>query len=222
MFRDAVSFNQDISDWSFGYDLSMAFMFYKAKSFNQDLKKWNFQKVRNFDNMFFGASSFNQNVGSWELKPLSRIRTMLDSSGLDCDNYTATLFAWSRSEINPLEKNITLNVGGLQYGTRALVARELLVKSAGWTIIGDRPSSADCGLLLPPTGLSFYPNPTKGRLYFPDLYGASYHVFDVSGKLFLEGKITSASLSIEELSSGMYFIKIITPDLSFTQKVWKY
>jgi surface protein len=47
MFRDASSFNQDLSGWDVSKVMDMSCMFRDATSFNQDLSGWDVSKVTN-------------------------------------------------------------------------------------------------------------------------------------------------------------------------------
>ena len=45
VFKDAASFNADISDWDVSEATDMSQMFEGAKTFNQDIGKWDVSKV---------------------------------------------------------------------------------------------------------------------------------------------------------------------------------
>jgi hypothetical protein len=72
-----------------------------------------------------------------------------------------------------------------------------------------------------------YPNPAKHELHIrllQTLSGTTYEIYDITGKLQLKGKIqqqnNESSVSINELSSGVYFIKL--QDNSGKQSVQKF
>jgi gliding motility-associated-like protein len=69
---------------------------------------------------------------------------MLDNMGMDCNNYSATLNAWSANPATPTGR--TLGATGRQYGTNAVAARTNLTTTKGWTITGDTPSGTVCGV----------------------------------------------------------------------------
>ena len=59
MFREASSFNSDISLWNVSSVKDMSSMFKQAIIYNEDLGAWNVSAVTNMDNMFHTASAFN-------------------------------------------------------------------------------------------------------------------------------------------------------------------
>jgi surface protein len=65
MFRDASSFNSNISNWNVSSVTDMGYMFYVASSFNSDISRWGIISVTDMRYMFEGASSFNQNLCPW-------------------------------------------------------------------------------------------------------------------------------------------------------------
>ncbi|GAB5409177.1 MAG: hypothetical protein BalsKO_15420 [Balneolaceae bacterium] len=67
LFKNATTFNEDISTWDMGTVTRLDSMFYGAVAFNQDITKWDVEGVNYFSNMFSGASSFNQSIGSWDI-----------------------------------------------------------------------------------------------------------------------------------------------------------
>ena len=75
MFRDAIEFNQDISEWNIqpqqqaNRPTRMTGMFLGAKKFNQDISNWNVSRVKNMSQLFKNAESFNQNISNWEREP---------------------------------------------------------------------------------------------------------------------------------------------------------
>ncbi|WP_281991669.1 BspA family leucine-rich repeat surface protein, partial [Aquimarina aggregata] len=55
MFREAINFNSDISNWDVSNVTNMNSMFLDATSFNQDIGNWDVSNVTNMDFMFFEA-----------------------------------------------------------------------------------------------------------------------------------------------------------------------
>jgi gliding motility-associated-like protein len=135
LFFNAPSFNQDISSWNTANVTNMADMFRQASSFNQDISTWNISNVTNMSNMFNSATDFNQDLGSWSLNPTVNLSNMLDNSGVDCNNYSATLIGWEANLLTP--NNRTLGALGMEYGPSAVTARNNLISLKSWTISGD-------------------------------------------------------------------------------------
>ena len=65
MFKEASSFNSDLSNWDVSGATTMYGMFGEASSFNGDLSAWDVSGVADMDLMFDGARSFEQNLGNW-------------------------------------------------------------------------------------------------------------------------------------------------------------
>ncbi|WP_416867652.1 MAG: FG-GAP-like repeat-containing protein [Imperialibacter sp.] len=140
MFKDATSFNQDLSSWDVSGVADMFFMFNNAASFNQDLSLWNVASVTSMANMFTDASSFNQSLGAWDISNVTAMNGMLDNSGLSVANYDNTLIGWAAL---PIANIIDLGASGLIYCSAAS-ARASLISGYTWTFTGD---SQNC----PPT-----------------------------------------------------------------------
>lgn len=68
MFWNAISFNQDISNWNTSEVTNMNNTFNGASKFNQNIGDWNVNKVNNMEQMFMNASKFNQNLHNWTPK----------------------------------------------------------------------------------------------------------------------------------------------------------
>jgi surface protein len=137
MFNGASSFNQDLSSWDVSNVTGMGSMFYYATSFNQDISNWDVSNVFYFGGMFSGASSFNQDISSWNLNNVFNVTNMFDDSGIDCENYSATLVGWSNNPNTP--NNLVLGALNMKYTTTVQSARNNLITNKGWTIEGDAP-----------------------------------------------------------------------------------
>ena len=121
---------------------NMADMFRNACSFNQDIGNWDVSQATNMADMFHNACSFNQDLGNWEFGESAHLLGMLDNSGLDCDNYSASLIGWAANPATPSGRS--LGATALQYGNNAVAARDSLINIHGWTITGDSASGVDC------------------------------------------------------------------------------
>ncbi|MEQ1798033.1 MAG: BspA family leucine-rich repeat surface protein, partial [Lacibacter sp.] len=135
--------------------INMSGMFASASSFdnggNNSIDSWNTAAVTDMTFMLSQASVFNQSIGSWTFNPGVDLNNMLDNSGMDCNNYSATLIGWSANPSTPDNRN--LGAAGMEYGTNAVTARTNLTGAKGWTITGDAPSGSSCSVILPVTWL---------------------------------------------------------------------
>ena len=103
MFRDAETFDGDLSGWDVSGVTTMEFMFYNAGSFNQDLSSWNTANVTDTSFMFGNAGSFNQDLPSWNTASVTDMRYMFDGaaafegdiSGWDVSSVTDMSFMFS-------------------------------------------------------------------------------------------------------------------------------
>jgi hypothetical protein len=87
--------------------------------------------------MFYLATSFNQNIGSWNLNANVDLTSLLQSSGMDCSNYSFTLVGWNANPSCPTGRSF--GAVGRTYGSNATAARANLVLATGsggkgWTI----------------------------------------------------------------------------------------
>ncbi len=155
MFIDAYAFNQNIGNWNTAAVTTMERMFDFATTFNQNIGGWNTAAVTDLRGMFADAGNFNQNIGAWVLNSAVSMSNMFNNSGLDCNNYSATLVGWSANPSTPNGR--TLGAIGRQYGTDAVAARTNLTAAKGWTITGDIPIVGVCSPVTVPTITSFTP-----------------------------------------------------------------
>ena len=66
MFRETVTFNQDISGWDVSNVENMSFMFSNADAFNGDISGWDVSSVTDMTSMFYSALAFNQDLGAFD------------------------------------------------------------------------------------------------------------------------------------------------------------
>lgn len=78
-------------------------------------------------------------------------------------------------------------------------------------------ASSECGTVsnedFEKTNIKLYPNPTTGKIYIEtDEILNTYEVYNIVGQRLLRGTFISneASISLENMSSGTYFIKLQT------------
>ncbi len=165
MFRDATSFDQPLDSWIVSGVSNMSSMFLGTSSFNQSLASWNVSGVMNMTSMFRNATNFNQPLDAWNISSVTNMANMLNSAGLDCINYDATLIGWEAQGVT----GITLGADGLNYDD-ALAARNSLTTTYSWTISGDT-YSVGCSV-LPIELLSFEVN-LKGHIVYLNWQTAS-------------------------------------------------
>lgn len=79
--------------------------------------------------------------------------------------------------------------------------------------------------VIEPSKALIYPNPTKGllRMKLPSKHEATYQVYDLSGRLLLEGEIefpqnSTLTFPLEWLN-GVYVIRIVQGDETFIEKI---
>ena len=144
MFLSAPAFNQPIGTWNTANVMAMESMFQGATLFNQAIGGWNVANVVDMSSMFFSAKAFNQPIGDWTFSADVNLGSMLNDSGLDCTNYSASLIGWSNNALTPND----LELGAFQrpYGTNAVAARTNLISNKGWIISNDEASGTNCAL----------------------------------------------------------------------------
>ncbi|MEM6830075.1 MAG: T9SS type A sorting domain-containing protein, partial [Bacteroidota bacterium] len=185
--------------------------------------EWAFA-VSNRDRPRFAYASFNQDLGEWELNTTVTMSNMLRNSGMDCENYSSTLIGWS--ENNPNVTGRSLGAEGLQYGTNAEAARDVLVNERGWTITGDSPSGTDCSvsstarisntedIATPASDTSFdlvlriFPNPAKQNITIESGEKQTIELIGLDGRTLLERKLQPGitTLDLTDYPSGVYLI----------------
>lgn len=69
--------------------------------------------------------------------------------------------------------------------------------------------------------ITLYPNPAQDQVHIQGAIEGSYEIFDNSGVIYLQGEITKEDQSIftNELSTGIYFIKITDQGYSAVKKI---
>ena len=73
---------------------------------------------------------------------------------------------------------------------------------------GDAPMSVQDQILQ---YISLYPNPTNGELYIASkesLDGSTITIYDISGRLIKSDKLSSNTVNVSSLSSGVYFLNL--------------
>jgi surface protein len=216
MFCNATSFNQPIGNWNVSNVTNMAGMFYGATSFNQPIGTWNVSNVTAMDSMFYGATSLNQPIGTWNVSKVNTMNNMFTGALLSTANYDALLIGWATisPNENPLKPNVVFSGGNSKY-CNGVIARASIISTYGWTIT-DGGQDANCVLdteEFETNSLKLYPNPVVSVLNIKtdnNLINQSYNIIDGLGRVVLNGKLNEvdSTINVEELSKGIYYLKV--------------
>ena len=94
MFRDAASFNGNITKWDTSSVRNMANMFRDAASFNGNITKWDTSSVRNMANMFRDAASFDQPL-DWDTSSVTDMGAMFSGAA----SFNGNITKWDTSSV---------------------------------------------------------------------------------------------------------------------------
>lgn len=218
MFHACELFNQPLNNWNTSNVTRMDHVFHYCTTFNQDLSNWKTSKVTHFDLLFGGANLFNQNLGDWDLSSVINGMQMLGGTNLDCNNWDKTLFGWANNPNSP--SNFILgSVTTTTYShPLAVTARNTLLNIKGWSFSGDvYDPSCESVLSTSETILkskiSIYPNPATDFIYLKNSnQSLDYSIFELSGKIVLQGSLNNNEINIKNLSKGNYILQVKTKD----------
>ena len=98
MFRYATSFTSDLSSWNVSNVTDMSAMFAEATSFTSDLSSWNVSNVTNMHLMFYLASSFTSDLSSWNVSNVTDIHSMFR----DATSFNSDLSSWNVSNVTDI------------------------------------------------------------------------------------------------------------------------
>ena len=98
MFRNATSFNADISSWDVSRVIDMGSMFEGAASFNQDISSWDVSRVIDMGSMFEGAASFNQDISSWDVSRVIDMGSMFEGAA----SFNQDISSWDVSRVTDM------------------------------------------------------------------------------------------------------------------------
>src|SRR5690606_5584237 len=130
---NAKSITKGVAHWDVSQVDNMYALFSGATAFNDDLSGWNVSNVTNMAWMFRDATAFDQNLGEWNISDVTQMDLMLDNAGLSVNNYDATLDGWAGQAV---VNGVTLGAANLEYCAAAF-ARQQLINTYGWNIVGD-------------------------------------------------------------------------------------
>jgi surface protein len=61
MFKECITFNEDISGWDMADVHTIIEMFYNCENFDKDISGWNLESVEEFQGVFFKCLKLTQN-----------------------------------------------------------------------------------------------------------------------------------------------------------------
>ncbi|MGU3375911.1 BspA family leucine-rich repeat surface protein [Chryseobacterium sp. M5A1_1a] len=227
MFHLLPNFNQSLKSWDTSNVTDMGHMFHLAAEFNQPLDLWNVSKVTDMNTMFAEAFKFNQTLKNWNLNSLFSANGMIRSTGIDCFNYSTTLYGWAQNPNTPNYINL-VSVSPLTYSgdPYTVNARNTLLNSKNWVFTGD--SLVECDRLATQESSlnyhqpSIFPNPVDEVIQFKNLPNAkSYIILDASGRIVLKDMIPKDFISVQSLPKGHYVLQVITKNKNYTLKFIK-
>ena len=131
MFRNASSFNIDLSSWNIGKVTTVQNMFYEASSFNQDLSPWSVDTVTTMRGMFYKATSYNHTLcGDAWLESTADQTNMFLGAGLK----TTEGLAWSTQSQGAYwtRSGATNNIANLVAGCSSSSACSFALSSTGF------------------------------------------------------------------------------------------
>jgi len=132
IFKNATSFNQDISLWDVSSVTNMNRMFEGSTSFNQPLNSWNVSSVTNMGNIFKNATSFNQDISGWDVSSVTEMSGFMgEKTTADYSYYDDLLNAWS---LLTLQNDVTWGMGTIEYTDAGETARQDIIDNYSWTI----------------------------------------------------------------------------------------
>jgi len=142
---------------------------------------------------------------------------------LSVNNYDALLIGWSTiaPNENPLEPNVVFS-GGNSYYCNGYAARTSILNTYNWTIT-DLGLAINCSDLatevFDTSKVSLYPNPVVSILNINanyNLINQHYTIIDGLGRMVLKGKLNEGDtyISVEQLSKGIYIIKLSDDNVS--------
>lgn len=162
LFEQVLGFNQSLSNWDVSNVTDMSFMFDGATSFNQSLNIWDVSSLQYFDYMFRDAGNFNQDFSSWNLNSFIGGVGVFFGSGVTCENYSYTLYAWANNP-NTNDSVIFHPWSDIGYSPDVAAYRDYLIDSLQWNISGDALGVCDFPLAV--TWVEFEASRIQGQTW---------------------------------------------------------
>ena len=95
MFKNARSFDGDLSSWGVSHVTDMTGMFWGARSFDGDLSSWDVSHVKNMFTMFYNARSFDGDLSAWDVSSVTNMGDMFKNAR----SFDGDLSAWDVSNV---------------------------------------------------------------------------------------------------------------------------
>jgi len=95
LFRDEVTFNDEINNWDVSNVTDMSYMFHHATVFNHDLSNWDVSSVTTMENMFYAADEFNGDVSTWDVSSVVDMRGIFNR----CWAFNSDVSNWDVSNV---------------------------------------------------------------------------------------------------------------------------
>ncbi|MCF6213009.1 MAG: BspA family leucine-rich repeat surface protein [Flavobacteriaceae bacterium] len=229
MFFGATAFNQNLDSWNVSNVTSMIFMFRDATAFNGKISNWNVSNVTDMVVMFFNATSFNQDLSSWDISSVTNMAGMFSGVTLSTANYDNTLIGWRTLNTSAGETaiptGITFDGGNSQY-CAGEAARTALTTTNTWTITdGGRDTTCTLGVndFNQAISLKLYPNPATEMIYLNGDISKlqKLTIYSVQGKQVKSIHKNFKEINVKLLSSGIYFVELMTKEGIRTIKLIK-
>ena len=100
LFKNDLSFNQNISSWDVSNVTTMVEMFFTAVDFKGDISSWDVSNVTNMNGMFEYALGFNQDIGSWDVSSVTDMNRMFAATG----SFNQDIGSWDVSNVNNMRE----------------------------------------------------------------------------------------------------------------------
>ena len=99
MFKNARSFDGDLSAWDVSHVTDMTGMFWGARSFDGDLSAWDVSHVKNMFTMFYNARSFDGDISAWDVSGVTDMGDMFKNAR----SFDGDISAWDVSGVTDMQ-----------------------------------------------------------------------------------------------------------------------